>query len=446
MQVFTHDDLKYFYNQPEVLEAKQKSGTVSFQVDSNDSIRKTLQTYGINAGDKVPMRWIEGDTEDHSDTGREKFEKTFLAYLEGSGNFIFGNETHTIGENTGFIFNEGVKHRTEGASKRLVVGPMNEMGNPVGATQNISQYVGTFTVASLFNSITEPIHSLSVYACSISVFQLNPDPPVFGVLALPSGVTPTMVCSFTGLDSFTEYAVTEYLFSVTGETLVETTFNSVRTLPCFAGVPTVPENLYSLSSISSWTSDVSLVQGRADATYGFKRYVEGIFVDETELLSVSNSISNGYNDLFQFSITAFVSNSCGYTESLAYGYDNCYDVGGSFSSFTYFGLTNLGFSYTINIAGITGANVVYSYSENIGSQPLKVGDSLTGFVLFDNVADEASIMAINCGTNPVYSSIITGPNLQKENSAAFVALVVTVGVLFAIFTLVFAYNAYMGRL
>lgn len=442
MQVFDREDINYFYSQPEVLSAREKSGVVSFQVESNDSIRAAIHSHGINAGRKIPMRWIEGDTEEHIDQGRENFEKTFLVYLEGSGNFIVGTETHSIGENTGFIFNEGIAHRTEGASKRLLVGPMNEYGHAVGAPY--PYIVGTYTLDFLFDSFSEP--TLSVYACSATeAGQLS---PTFGVQAQETDhINFNLVCSFTGLKSFTQYSITKYHFSVTEELISEFTYNPVRTLPCFGGPPRIPILFYSQTTFSSWSSDVSPALGLADAFYGFNRYDENGFIDENQLLSISNSISYGYGDLFQFSITAFATNSCGFTESAPFVFDNCIDVGGSYSTFTYFASTNLGFSYSVDISGITGANVVYSYSENIGSEPVKSGNSLSGFVLFTDIElGDIAIMATNCSPEPVYSDFITGQLTTPSSSKAFVVVVILVAALFLIGTLVFAYNAYAGTL
>lgn len=85
---------------------------------------------------EIPMRWIKGDTNPHVDVGSTKFENTYLVYINDSqGGFIIDNTTYPISANTGFKFNEGVSHLTvnTGEIPRLLLGPMNELIEPVGS-------------------------------------------------------------------------------------------------------------------------------------------------------------------------------------------------------------------------------------------------------------------------------------------------------------------------
>jgi hypothetical protein len=85
------------------------------------------------------MRWIKGDTSPHIDVGSTKFENTYLAYINNSeGEFIVDNTCYPITANTAFKFNEGLLHltRNTGEIPRLLLGPMNEVINSVGASVN----------------------------------------------------------------------------------------------------------------------------------------------------------------------------------------------------------------------------------------------------------------------------------------------------------------------
>jgi len=81
------------------------------------------------------MRWIKGDTAPHMDTGASDFQNTYLLYLNDSpGELVIDSTSYPIEANTGFVFNEGLQHETQGtgAIPRLLLGPMNELAEPVG--------------------------------------------------------------------------------------------------------------------------------------------------------------------------------------------------------------------------------------------------------------------------------------------------------------------------
>jgi hypothetical protein len=143
--VFSDEEVHYLNNLPEVLEAKaslnaRSSGMVYFSVGVTDSIRDTLQSrFGLHlsTGSSIPMRWIKGDTTPHVDTGASKFENTYLLYLNDSpGELVIDSQSYPIEANTGFVFNEGLSHKTQGTEgiARLLLGPMNEFAEPVGLT------------------------------------------------------------------------------------------------------------------------------------------------------------------------------------------------------------------------------------------------------------------------------------------------------------------------
>ena len=148
--VLSSEELQYLNTLPEVIAAKasldsRASGMVYLSVPVTDSIRATIESrFGLQipVGARIPMRWIKGDTAPHVDRGASDFEHTYLLYLNDSpGEFIIDSQSYPIEANTGFSFNEGLSHETQRTDNvpRLLLGPMNELAEPVGATY-ISYY------------------------------------------------------------------------------------------------------------------------------------------------------------------------------------------------------------------------------------------------------------------------------------------------------------------
>jgi hypothetical protein len=142
--VLSAEELQYLNNLPEVLRAKasldaRQSGMVYLSVPVTEVIRSTLEArFGLRipADASIPMRWIKGDSAPHIDRGASAFENTYLMYLNDSpGELIIDSQTYAIEANTGFIFNEGISHETQGTGSvaRLLLGPMNELAEPVGS-------------------------------------------------------------------------------------------------------------------------------------------------------------------------------------------------------------------------------------------------------------------------------------------------------------------------
>lgn len=143
--VFSTEYLTELLALPEVEAAKAKlgaeSGKVQFTIPVTETIRSALSHLGLNLTASqiqgIPMRWIKGDTPPHVDSGPTRFENTYLVYLTDSpGEFILGETVHPIKANTAFVFNEGIKHETRatGTVPRLLLGPMNEFAQAVGAS------------------------------------------------------------------------------------------------------------------------------------------------------------------------------------------------------------------------------------------------------------------------------------------------------------------------
>jgi hypothetical protein len=142
--VFSPELLQSILLNPEVVSAKATldtgvSNKVSFSIPVTNELRSVLQTrFGLtlpsDASD-LPMRWIKGDTAPHVDSASSKFENTYLVYLNNtSGSFFVGDTEYPIKANTGYKFSEGLSHRTQGTGNepRLLLGPMNELAEPVG--------------------------------------------------------------------------------------------------------------------------------------------------------------------------------------------------------------------------------------------------------------------------------------------------------------------------
>ena len=141
--LFSDEELLALSQLPEVVAAQARvagSRVVYFTVPLTDPIRHVLQDrLGLSLAtvSQIPMRWIQGDTAPHIDSGAHAFERTYLVYLNDSpGEFILGTDAHPIRANTAFMFSEGLQHRTlnTGSEPRLLIGPMNELAEPVGAS------------------------------------------------------------------------------------------------------------------------------------------------------------------------------------------------------------------------------------------------------------------------------------------------------------------------
>lgn len=139
--VFSTEELEYLSQSQEVLDAKTKlnnSNVVYFTIPVTQTICDSIfSQFGLDISNvsEIPMRWIKGDTAPHIDVGSNNFEKTYLVYLnDNAGDFIIDEESYPISANTGFVFNEGLRHMTQntGSEPRLLLGPMNEFVQPVG--------------------------------------------------------------------------------------------------------------------------------------------------------------------------------------------------------------------------------------------------------------------------------------------------------------------------
>jgi hypothetical protein len=141
----SEDDVNYLIRLPEVIHAKEKidilsnNGRVDFYIDMPTSLKKKIgNKMGINLTrmETIPMRWIKGDTAPHNDVCIKDFSNTYLAYLTNSeGRFIVDGNVYPIAKGNAYVFSEGLRHETSGTGlePRLLLGPMSEDGNFLGA-------------------------------------------------------------------------------------------------------------------------------------------------------------------------------------------------------------------------------------------------------------------------------------------------------------------------
>jgi hypothetical protein len=142
--VLTNSQIQYINGLAEVAEARGRiengARVAYFSVQLNDSIKATLRErlgLDLSTVNQVPMRWIRGDTMPHVDVAQSTFDNTYLLYMNDSpGELILESESYPIMANTAFVFNEGLRHETlhTGSAPRLLLGPMNELAQPVGSS------------------------------------------------------------------------------------------------------------------------------------------------------------------------------------------------------------------------------------------------------------------------------------------------------------------------
>ena len=162
--VLTHEDIEYIFSLPEVQTAKTRldgvsEGKIYFTIALTDSIRTALQArFGLDFSgvSDVPMRWIKGDTAPHIDRAISTFENTYIVYLNDCpGEFLVGDSAYPIAQNTGYVFSEGVHHSTAhtGGEPRLLLGPMNELAEPVGGGPVVYYYASQADASGQINNL-----------------------------------------------------------------------------------------------------------------------------------------------------------------------------------------------------------------------------------------------------------------------------------------------------
>jgi hypothetical protein len=179
-------DVDYLLHLPEVAQYKQQidsqtTGSVYFNVYIDSSIQEKISNQlGINLHgiDKIPMRWIKGDTKPHIDTSIQLFDKTYLVYLtDNPGNLVIENTPYPITKGAAYIFSEGLYHETidTGSEPRLLFGPMNEYGISVGGPSIYYPGGTTVYIRKISSDIEYSVDQTTWYTTYFPLYVANSD-------------------------------------------------------------------------------------------------------------------------------------------------------------------------------------------------------------------------------------------------------------------------------
>ena len=159
---------------------------VKFSFPLSDEMRNKLSNrLSVSLSQTVPMRWVQGDTQPHTDKGEKRFSKTHLIYLTNSaGNLIIDDKTYPIVAGDAHIFSEGLVHGTvsTGNMARLMIGPISETGFGVGAATEIIYFSNKTDAQTQINSINSQgytlatINNISVWNIYNNVGGTSPSP------------------------------------------------------------------------------------------------------------------------------------------------------------------------------------------------------------------------------------------------------------------------------
>ena len=157
--IFTPGEIDYILTLAEVQYAKNLlvanphvTATQDFTLELSPEIRaKLVENLGegldISGVAEIPFRWIKGDTPAHKDNCQTEFTNTYLVYLTSTiGQLVIAGQNYPITAGTGYVFNEGLEHETQGTTStepRLLLGPMSNTGRPVGGSVTLSYTGGT---------------------------------------------------------------------------------------------------------------------------------------------------------------------------------------------------------------------------------------------------------------------------------------------------------------
>jgi hypothetical protein len=170
---------------PEVINAKiqtdsLRNGSIYFSIKLTSSIKETIYNklnIQLENIEHIPMRWIKGDSLPHIDTCGSSFDNTYLMYLtDCPGEFVIEDTSYDIKQGCGFVFPEGVYHKTVNTNNepRLLLGPMNEKGLAVGGF-----------------SISAPGGSTIYLRQGVSYVEYSLDDITWSQLYLPCGISNT---------------------------------------------------------------------------------------------------------------------------------------------------------------------------------------------------------------------------------------------------------------
>lgn len=146
--ILSDADILEITSMPEVVSFMSSFGTFNIRKQNIiitlpvEMTNKINDIFNINVT-SVPFTLIKGDTHPHKDTGSNEFNYTHLIYLNDNiGQIIIDSVSYNITKKTGFKFSEGLIHETvnTGNDVRMLIGPMDHLGSPVGWNTGIYYY------------------------------------------------------------------------------------------------------------------------------------------------------------------------------------------------------------------------------------------------------------------------------------------------------------------
>ena len=163
------------------------------------SVLQKIEGMGIEVGEYLPFTCIRGDFERHVDKtyDGDQFEQTTVIYLtDNCGTFYVGETPYSISAGEAITFGSGVEHYTEntGDDMRVIIGPLNERGERVGAAptatiDDISPTSGPVGTGLTFTgSGFGPVDA--VYFNGVAALDLTIQDDNTLTLTVPEGVDP----------------------------------------------------------------------------------------------------------------------------------------------------------------------------------------------------------------------------------------------------------------
>jgi hypothetical protein len=143
-KILNDEDCTFFLQNEKVLSFKNFNKKIFyFELPSN--IKSKIENFfSISIPQRIPMMWILNDTVSHIDKDMYGNSSTsYLIYVTNStGNLYIDDIPYDISKGYALSFPENKNHYTKNASQRLLIGPFNSKGLPVG----IGGITGTGTV------------------------------------------------------------------------------------------------------------------------------------------------------------------------------------------------------------------------------------------------------------------------------------------------------------
>lgn len=159
--ILSNEDIQNILQIPEItslIQSFESSIIHKMQIIINLPVEiknKINDVFNINVT-TVPFTLIKGDTLPHIDSGSNTFDYTHLIYLNDSpGELIIDDVSYNISKNTGFKFREGLSHKTINTDSvtRMLIGPMDHLGNPVGWVIGVLYYASESDAENDINQI-----------------------------------------------------------------------------------------------------------------------------------------------------------------------------------------------------------------------------------------------------------------------------------------------------